>query len=112
MFGLALVVALHGAGRLSAPGVVMIAAHIVLGGAYYAAFLLAGFERFGWLCSAMLAAVALHIGAGAWLGAAPLLGWSAAPLTDTALYLGSVLLLHALLLVGVGPQVGHVRHYR
>jgi len=111
LLGVALLAALEAAGRLTAPATAMTAAHVVLGGAYYAAFLLAGFERFGWLCSAMLAALAVHIGVGAWLGAAPLLGQSAAPLTDTALYLGSVLALHALFLLGLAP-LGQARHYR
>ncbi len=90
----------------------MIAAHVVLGGAYYSAFLLAGFERFGWLCASMAAALALHVGLGALLGASPLLGQSAAPLTDTTLYLGSVLALQALFLLGLRPILGQVRHYR
>ena len=110
--GLVLLAALAGAGRFSAPAAVMTAAHVALGGAYYAAFLLAGFERFGWLCASMLAALAIHVGVGALLGAAPLLGRSAAPLTDTALYLGSVLALQALFLLGLAPIVGRTRHYR
>jgi hypothetical protein len=112
VLGLVLLQVLHVTGRLSAPGALMIAAHVVLGGAYYAAFLLAGFERFGWLCSSMVAVLAVHIGVGALLGASPLLGRSAAPLTDTALYLGSVLALQALLLLGLAPVVGQVRHFR
>ena len=112
VLGLALLAALGGAGRFSAAVAVMTAAHVVLGGAYYAAFLLAGFERFGWLCAWMLAALAAHVGVGAALGVAPLLGQSAAPLTDTALYLGSVLALQALFLLGLAPLVGQVRHFR
>ncbi|AGL18808.1 hypothetical protein [Actinoplanes sp. N902-109] len=112
LLGLALIAALDATGRLSAPGMAMIGAHVVLAGAYYSAFLLAGFEKFGWLCGAMLAALIVHVGAGAALGAAPLLGQSGAPLTDTVLYLGSVLALLALFLLGLAPIVGQVRHYR
>jgi hypothetical protein len=112
VFAVALLAGLHLTGRLTAPAVVMTAAHVVLGGAYYAGFLLAGFERFGWLCTSMLAALAVHVGVGAWLGAAPLLGQSAAPLTDTTLYLGSVLALHVLFLICLVPLAGQVRHYR
>ncbi|GIE22549.1 hypothetical protein Ahu01nite_056510 [Winogradskya humida] len=110
--GLVLVAGLALTGWLSAPGVVMIAAHVVLGGAYYSAFLLAGFERFGWLCWSMLAALAVHIGIGAALGAAPLLGRTAHPLTDTLLYLGSVVALQGLFLYGLSPFAGQVRHFR
>jgi hypothetical protein len=99
-------------GMLSAAGVVMTAAHVALAAAYYLAFLLAGQNRFGWLCFSLLAALAVHVGIGAVLGAAPLLGQSAAPLTDTSLYLGSVLLLQPLFLLGLAPLIGQVRRYR
>jgi hypothetical protein len=112
LFALLLLAALDAAGKLSAAGAVMTAAHVVLGGAYYAAFLLAGFEMFGRLCLFMLAAVAAHVGLGALFGAAPLLGQSAAPLTDTALYLGSVLALQILFLLGLATEVVQARHYR
>ena len=90
----------------------MTAAHVVLGGAYDSAFALAGFERFGRLCAYLLAAMAVHLGLGAALGAAPLFGQTSAPLTDTALYLGSTLLLLSLFLLGLRPVLGQVRHYR
>jgi hypothetical protein len=111
-FALALLAGLQATGRFSAAAAVMTAAHVVLGGAYYAGFLLAGFERFGWLCTCMLASLAVHVGIGALLGAAPLLGQTGAPLTDTTLYLGSVLALHVLFLIGLVPLLGQVRHYR
>jgi hypothetical protein len=110
--GVLLLAGLFAADRLSAEAAAMTAAHVVLGAAYYAAFLLAGYERFGRLCTFLLAAIALHLGLGAWLGAAPLLGRSAAPLTDTMLYLGSVLALQGLFLLGLVPIVGRVRHFR
>jgi hypothetical protein len=56
--------------------------------------------------------VAAHVGLGALFGAAPLLGQSAAPLTDTALYLGSVLALQILFLLGLATEVVQARHYR
>jgi hypothetical protein len=110
--GTALLAVLAGIGRLTPAAAVMTAAHVVLGGAYYAAFLLAGFERFGRLCASLLVALALHVGGGAVLGVAPLLGRSAAPLTDAALHLGSVLALQVLFLLGLVPVVGQVRHHR
>jgi hypothetical protein len=112
LLGLALLAALAAAGRLSAPGVVMVAAHVVLGGAYYSAFLLAGFERFGWLCASMAAALAVHLGVAAQLGVSPLLGQWGDPLTDTTLYLGSVIALSGLFLLGLAPILGQVRHHR
>ncbi|MBU2670794.1 hypothetical protein KOI35_45565 [Actinoplanes bogorensis] len=86
--------------------VVMVAAHVLLAGAYYAAFLLAGFERFGHLCASLVAALVLH------LGAVFLLGGPVTPLADTVLFLGSVLALLALFLLGLAPSVRQVRHYR
>lgn len=110
--GLILIAALAGTGRLTAAAVVMVAAHVVLGGAYYSAFLLAGFEMFGWLCASMVAALGIHIGGSALFGASPLLGQWDSPLTDTTLYLGSVLTLLGLFLLGLVPILGQVRHYR
>jgi hypothetical protein len=112
LLGLALLAGLAGAGRFSAAAAAMVAAHAALGGAYYAAFLLAGFERFGWLCASMLVAIVIHVAFGAWFGAVPLLGRPGAALTDTTLYLGSVLALQALFLLGLVPLVGQVRHFR
>jgi hypothetical protein len=107
-----LLAALWQNGLLSAAGVVLTAAHVALAGAYYLAFLLAGQNRFGWLCCSLLAALTVHVGIGAVLGVAPLLGQPAAPLADTALYLGSVLLLQPLFLLGLAPLIGQVRRYR
>jgi hypothetical protein len=110
--GLVLLAALSGTGHYSTAAAVMVAAHVLLAAAYYAAFLLAGFERFGWLCASMLVALGTHVGVGALLGASPLLGQPGAALTDTTLYLGSVLALQGLLLLGLAPILGQVRHYR
>jgi hypothetical protein len=108
----ALLAVLFWTGLLSSAGVVMTAAHVALGGAYLLAFLLAGRERFGWLCASMLAAITVHLGLGALLGAAPLLGRPGSALVDTSLYLGSVLLLQALFVLGLAPILGQARHYR
>jgi hypothetical protein len=97
---------------LSAAGAVMTAAHVALGGAYFLAFLLAGLGRFGWLCASMLAALAVHVGVAAVLGVSPLLGQPASALADTSLYLGSVLLLQALFVLGLAPLIGQARRYR
>jgi len=108
----ALLAGLSYVGLLSAAGIVMTAAHVALGGAYLLAFLLAGRERFGWLCASMLAAITVHVGLGAVFGAAPLLGRPGSALVDTSLYLGSVLLLQALFVLGLARILGQARHYR
>ena len=108
----ALLAGLWLAGLLSAAGAVMAAAHVALAGAYFLAFLLAGRDRFGWLCWSMGAALAVHVGAGALLGVAPLLGRPGSALADSSLYLGSVLLLQALFVLGLVPTLGQARHYR
>ncbi|KUL27798.1 hypothetical protein [Actinoplanes awajinensis] len=109
---LALVAWFAATGRLTAGGVLMTAAHVVLGGAYLAGFLLAGFERHVWLCASLLAAVAAHVGVGALLGVSPLFGPPTAVGVDAALHLGSVLALQALFLLGLAPLVGQARYYR
>jgi hypothetical protein len=108
----ALLAGLYYVGLLSAAGIVMTAAHVALGGAYLLAFLLAARERFGWLCWSMVAAIVAHVGVGALLGSAPLLGMSGSALVDTSIYLGSVLLLQALFVLGLVPILGQAVHYR
>lgn len=110
--GIVLLAALAGVGMLSAAAVVMTAAHVVLTGTYYLAFLLAGRARYGWLCLSMTLAVALHLGLGAGLGVAPLLGQGGAVLADASLYLVSLVLLQALFVLGLIPVIGQIRHYR
>ena len=112
VLGAVLLAGLAQAGLLSAAGVVMTAAHVALAGAYYLAFLLVGRGRYGWLCLSMGVVIVLHVGLGALLGVAPLLGQGDDPVTDTSLYLGSVLLLQALFALGLVPVIGQVRHYR
>jgi hypothetical protein len=108
----ALLAGLAHLGLLSAAGIVMTAAHVALSGAYLLAFLLAGRDRFGWLCGSMLAAITVHVGLGWLAGSAPLLGRPGSALVDTSLFLGSVLLLQALFLLGLVPILGQARHYR
>jgi hypothetical protein len=112
VLAVAMLAGLRQAGLLSGAGVAMTWAHVGLGGAYYLAFLLAGQSRFGWLSGSILAAVAVHVVIGAVLGVAPLMGQPAAPLADTTLFLGSVLLLQPLFLLGLAPLLGQVRRYR
>ncbi|MFY1691195.1 hypothetical protein [Plantactinospora sp. WMMB782] len=112
VLGAALLAGLAHAGMLSAAGTVMTVAHVALAGAYYLAFLLTGRGRYGWLCLSIALVVALHVGGGALLGAAPLLGQDGSALVDTSLYLGSVVLLQALFALGLLPVIGQVRHYR
>ncbi|MFB9235779.1 hypothetical protein ACFFWC_09510 [Plantactinospora siamensis] len=112
VLGAALLALLHRAGELTAAAAAMTAAHAALAGAYYLAFLLVGRGRYGWLCLSIGFVVALHIGVGALLGAAPLLHRVGSAGTDTSLYLGSVLLLQALFAIGLLPVIGQIRHYR
>jgi hypothetical protein len=112
VLAVAMLVALRAEHLLSAAGLVMTAAHVALAGAYYLAFLLAGLGRYWWLCASMMVALIVHVGVAFWFGAAPLLGQSSAPLTDTSLYLGSVGLLQALFVLGLLPMIGQVRYYR
>jgi len=60
----------------------------------------------------MVAAIGVHVGVGALFGSAPLLGMSGSALVDTSLYLGSVLLLQALFVLGLVPILGQAVHYR
>ncbi len=99
-------------GRLTAAGTLMTTAYVVLGGVYLAAFLLAGFERHLWLSVSLLAAIAVHVGGGVLLGVSPLLGAPSSVTADAALYLGSVLGLQALFLIGLAPLVSQAKHYR
>ncbi|MFI1994158.1 hypothetical protein [Actinoplanes sp. NPDC020271] len=109
---IALLGSLAAIGKLTAAGILMTAAHVVLGGAYLTAFLLAGFERHLWLCLSLLAAIAVHVGGGVLLGAGPIVDPPGSATVDTALYLGSVLGLQALFLIGLAPLVSQARHYR
>jgi hypothetical protein len=103
---LVLLAVLRQLGVLGPAAVAMTAAHVVLAGAYFLSFILAGQARYGWLCAALAVSGAVH-GAGVLL-ASPALS----PLADTTLFLGSTLLLVALLAVALVPTMGQVWRYR
>jgi hypothetical protein len=107
-----LLVGLDRYGLLSPAGVLMAGAHAVLAGAYFLSFLLAGQGRYGALCGALLAAVAVHAyGPGLLgLGAAP--GQSLDPVTDTALFLASAVLLQMLWAVLLARAAAQAWRYR
>ncbi|MEU4700136.1 hypothetical protein [Nonomuraea dietziae] len=90
--------------EVSLQGVVMAAAHVVLGGAYFVAFLLANQGRLVELCLAQGAALLVHQGAG------PLL--PDGPLADVLLFLAACLLLLSLLLALMSGSLKDVWHYR
>lgn len=106
VFAVPLLLALHSAGHLSAPGVVMAAAHAVLAGAYYLGFLLAGQGRDTALCAGLGIALVAHAAVGA------LLRPAGGALADTSVFLGSAVLLQVLFVLGLAPVVGQVRRYR
>lgn len=88
------------AGRFSAAAALMAGAHAVLAGAYFLGFLLAGQGRYGGLCATLLAAVVVHTGGSLveppGLGGLALADPGRADTVDTALFLGSAVLLLAL----------------
>jgi hypothetical protein len=99
------------AGWLSPAGVVMAAAQIAMAGAYFLAFILAGHNRYGWLCAAIGISIVAHLGTARLVMAmAPSPRLSA--FADTSLFLGSAVLLQVLLVVALAPVVGQVRRYR
>ncbi|MFB9239803.1 hypothetical protein ACFFWC_30480 [Plantactinospora siamensis] len=101
-----LLVALRGMGLLSPAAVTMAAAHVAFGGACFLAFILAGHARYGRLSCAFGAAFGAHAGPVA--AVAGLRG----PVPDTVVFLGSVVLLQALLLVCLADLVGQAWRYR
>jgi hypothetical protein len=99
-------------GLLSPAGVLMAGAHAVLAGAYFLSFLLAGQGRYGALCGALLAAVAVHAYGPRLLGLAAAPGEPLDPLTDTALFLGSAVLLQVLWAVLLARAAAQAWRYR
>ncbi|HEX8631524.1 MAG TPA: hypothetical protein VF755_25475 [Catenuloplanes sp.] len=97
---------LRAVGLLSPAAVVMAGAHVVLGGAYFLAFVLAGQHRYPPLCGALAVALATHVGIVAFVPGAD------QPLPDTVVFLGSVVLLQALLLVSLTEVVGQAWRFR
>ncbi|GAA2394836.1 hypothetical protein GCM10010170_109070 [Dactylosporangium salmoneum] len=94
-----LLAALRQAGSLTPSVATMAAANVVLAGACFLVFVLAGHGGYGRLC--LVLAVAL----GAY-SVAP------GPFAGTTAFLGTVTLLSALLAVALTPSLGTVRHYR
>ncbi|MFE3455807.1 hypothetical protein ACFXJ8_43585 [Nonomuraea sp. NPDC059194] len=90
--------------QVSLPGVVMAAAHVVLGGAYFMAFLLANQGRLVELCLAQGAALLLHPGAGLLL--------PRDVLADVLLFLAAALLLLSVLLALMSHGLRDVWYYR
>jgi hypothetical protein len=106
-----LLIALRLAGRLSPAGVAMAAAQVALAGAYFLAFILAGHQRYGWLCAALGVSIVVHL-ATARLFAATARSPRLDPFADIALFFGSTVLLQALLIAALAPVLGQVRRYR
>jgi hypothetical protein len=106
LLGTALLIGLHAAHRLSPAGVAMTAASVLLAGAYFLAFLLAGMGRYGWLCGSLAGCLALHV---AVLSA---LQPELSRLADTTVFLGSSLLLLLLFLTALTGRLGQARFHR
>lgn len=105
VLGTALLLVLHRVGMFVPPCVPMTVAYTVLAGAYLLTFQLAEYGRYGRMCLALAAAVAVHIGLST--------GWpDPDPQHDATLFAGSVVLLHLLLLAAVAPAVGQVWRHR
>jgi hypothetical protein len=98
-------------GWLTPAGITMAAAQVVLAGAYMIAFLLAGYGRYGWLCVCLALALGAHV-ATAQLIVAMTLPPVLSPLEDVTMFLGSAVLLHILLLLGLVTVIGQVRRHR
>jgi hypothetical protein len=96
---------LAAAGLLTPAGAVMTAANIVLAGAYFVGFLLAGMARYGWLCGSLAGCLALHV---VLVSAAP--GVSA--LADITVFTGSALLLLLLFSTAMVGRVDQARFHR
>jgi hypothetical protein len=106
LFAVVLLTALHAAHRLTAAGVVMTAASVLLAGAYFLAFLLAGMARYGWLCGSLAGCTAVHVA----LVSALLPKLSL--LAQTTVFLGSVLVLLLLFLTALTGRLGQARYHR
>lgn len=106
VLGALLLFMLRGAGGPSAAATGMAMANVVLAGAYFLMFILAGQGQYGWLCTAIAAAVAAHL-AGVWLA-----GPGAGARVDVMWFLASTVLLQALLVAALGPLFRQVWRYR
>jgi hypothetical protein len=96
---------LERAGLLDRATAVLIVAHVVIGGAFFLAFVLAGQSRYVPLCAALAAAVAVDIAAVRfWPG-------TAGPLRDGIALLACALLLQALLARSLLGRLGQAWRY-
>jgi hypothetical protein len=106
LLGTALLIGLYAAHRLSSAGVAMTAASVLLAGAYFLAFLLAGMGRYGWLCGSLAACIAIHV------AVVSALQPEISRLADTTVFLGSSLLLLVLFLTALTGRLGQARFHR
>jgi hypothetical protein len=106
-----LLVGLDRAGALSPAGVLMAGAHATLAGAYFLSFLLAAQGRYPALCGALVVAVGAHAAGGHLAGGGPG-GPTADPVADTALFLGSAVLLLVLWAVLLARAAAQAWRYR
>jgi hypothetical protein len=97
---------LHRTDQLTPAGLILITAHVAVAGAYLLAFLLAGYERYGWLCAGLATATAVHL--------APdlIVPGGLSPLQHSVVFLGSAVLLQLLLLTALARVVGQAWRYR
>ncbi|MDA0634748.1 hypothetical protein OUY22_15090 [Nonomuraea sp. MCN248] len=97
---------LHATGALSPASVVMAAAHVVVGTAYFVAFLLANQGKVRHLVAAQALALAVHP------GARPLLPGPPSALADVLLFLVAGLVFFLILLVLMAVSLRDVQRYR
>jgi hypothetical protein len=94
------------AGLLTPAGAVMAAANILLAGAYFVGFLLAGMARYGWLCGSLAGCLALHV---VLVSAA---SGDVSALADISVFTGSALLLLLLFSTAMVGRVDQARFHR
>jgi hypothetical protein len=92
--------------QLTPAGSILITAHVAVAGAYLLAFLLAGHERYGWLCAGLATATAAHL--------APdlIVPRGLSPVEQSLVFLGSAVLLQLLLMTALARVVGQAWRYR
>jgi hypothetical protein len=106
LLGATLLIGLSATHRLSSAGVAMTAASVLLAGAYFLAFLLAGMARYGWLCGSLAVCLAIHV------AVVSALQPELSRLGDTTVFLGSTLLLFLLFLAALKGRLGQARSHR
>ncbi len=101
-----LLFALRAADMLTPAAVIMTASGVVLAGTFFLGFRLAEMARYGWLCGSLAACAGLHIAFTMLSPGRP------SPLADTAVFLGSSLLLFVLFLAAMGMRLGQARYHK